>query len=253
MGGRGQKRDATNDEEPSTTTDTSSSSSSSTPAKRKKKMSKAELLLEKSMDPTKEQLAEALATNRDYYAALILSSADDMVEMACLNISNRGNMQLLEWSECVLIQICNLSTLIDFKKYVWTSLMEFVNRHEWVMPLHYCMNRFVGSCTLLSQKLIANRKYKSSISPMSDVDVFIKQPPFNYTALKMYNVTFKEASRSLGSNQQFKFKKKNRAITTTSPSTAAAVVGAVGAAATTAAAPTPPPLAESKVNSTTPN
>lgn len=158
--------------------------------------------------PDPETMNAILSHNKHLYNAMVTSNVKEMLEYACSHIRNTQNLELMEWSECVFIQLCTLHTRIDFDNYVWSTLLDFVLRYEWSMELYVNLKNLDRDSTL-SRILIENRKFKNSQHPMVD-KVFISKPFINYGLLSTFVVTSNSLCCVVSNNSLFRTTRKKK-------------------------------------------
>ncbi|ATZ81518.1 hypothetical protein DiNV_CH01M_ORF37 [Drosophila innubila nudivirus] len=148
------------------------------------------------------------ANNKSLYRALILISPDSIIEAACQNINNFHNLEMLEWSELILIQLCTLRKEIDIKILLqWPAVQLFVEHNQWSIEVTQNIKRFIGHGPTLINLLKINHNFKVSIHKMKNTKMFICTPLINYKCLLNYRITPDIIHRPYGNILPMKFKK----------------------------------------------
>lgn len=125
-----------------------------------------------------------------------IKKPQDMINFACHHIQNTKNLQLLEWSEAVLIQLCQLHDECDFEDNSWSMIINFITENEWNMAVSHNIRENVDSRVTLSQIIKYNHKFKVLHYKLNENCAFVKVPTINYNILKKYkfNNTIKATS-----------------------------------------------------------
>jgi len=148
------------------------------------------------------------ANNKSLYRALILISPDSIIETACQNINNFNNLEMLEWSELILIQLCTLRKEIDIKILLqWPAVQLFVEHNQWSIEVTQNIKRFIGHGPTLINLLKINHNFKVSMHKMKNTKMFICTPLINYKCLLNYRITPDIIHRPYGNILPMKFKK----------------------------------------------
>lgn len=136
------------------------------------------------------QPRKCLAANRHLGRALDIQNGRDMVRAACNNRSNFDNVELMEWSEAVLLQLCYISEPLDFTELDWPAVKQIL-RYQWRSEVTRPLQEHVGSKETLSNIIIRNhaRKLRSGLLS-STSDMFTPemkdQLAINYRLLSEY-------------------------------------------------------------------
>lgn len=126
--------------------------------------------------------------NEKFITATAAICPDKMVALAMQNIKNYENIRLLEWSECVIIQLCTIKHEID-PTLLWPQIMTYVENHQWVLPIVHNLSKYMSSNITLLAILEKNHKYKVGRLGLNDHLAFITSPMINYSVLKTYKLT----------------------------------------------------------------
>lgn len=126
--------------------------------------------------------------NEKFITAAAAICPDEMVSLAMQNIKNYSNIRLMEWSECVIIQLCTIKQEID-PTLLWAQIMTYVENNQWVVPVVNNLSKYMSSNITLLAILEANHKYKVDSLALDDHLAFITSPMINYSVLKTYKLT----------------------------------------------------------------
>lgn len=185
------------------------------------------------MKLSKPVIAAARCNNPELYAALTADDPKTMIHTACLNVKNHENIELLEWSEQVMIQLCMPRQLLDFKLMTWPIMMKLININKWSLSVLTVMQKCHAVNTDIQNIIVANRARKIANYPkrtFDDCTVFVTKPiQLNHAFIIQYH-------KSINTMQQCPTKKpggilslnrllcppKNRPNATTTSATASA-------------------------------
>lgn len=104
-------------------------------------------------------LNDMLLINEALYTALMLQMGNSIMETACLHCRNLENMDLLEWSEAVLIQLCAIN--YNHLLYnTWSNVISLVESSEWGPKMSLNLQRIYGRTVRLSNILDMNHTMK---------------------------------------------------------------------------------------------
>lgn len=199
------KYETTDDTDDSETPIPSSSSSlrlSPPPRKRVKKERTKVLKID-------DYLAVA-SQNIPLYLAVISTTSDEMVRIACQNCFNHNNIQLLEWSEAVLIQLCTLKTCINFQLYTWKQLLDFVENNQWAVEVTQSIKDYINSSTTLARIITENHNVKINKYHMNPIAAFVSIPSINYKLLSRFKLTTDSIIKPISSFRQLPMKVKKK-------------------------------------------
>lgn len=127
-----------------------------------------------------------LHQNQPLYSALMIhTKGDDMVIRAIEHCRNTSNIDLLEWSEAILIQLCMIknTALLSVN---WRDLKEQIVRPQWMPVISSKIHEFYGQSTCLLDILEKNHEYKIANCQMSCEYVFRnnRKPAINIQLLQ---------------------------------------------------------------------
>lgn len=130
-------------------------------------------------------LNDMLLTNEALYTALMLQMGKSIMETACLHCRNLANMDLLEWSEAVLIQLCAIN-YTHLLYNTWSSVISLVESSEWGPKMSLNLQRIYGRSVRLSHILDMNHTMKIEKYNMPPQFVFRENriPALNMQLLK---------------------------------------------------------------------
>ncbi|AYP97925.1 DiNV CH01M ORF37-like protein [Mauternbach virus] len=154
------------------------------------------------------QYTSQFKNNPSMFKALMLQSPDSMIQTACQNINNRYNLEILEWSELVLIQLCALQKKVEVDILSqWPAVKLFVENNQWTIELTQNIKRFIGHGLTLINLLEINHNFKVSVHKMDGFDMFTHQPRIKYEYLLKYRITPDIIHRPYENSLPMKFKK----------------------------------------------
>lgn len=151
----------------------------------------------------KNIVAKVQYDNPALYAALYERDPKSMMHTACLNLRNHNNIELLEWSEMVMIQLCIPKQHINFKMMTWSILQDLININQWSLNVLTVMRECYTANTSLRNVIIENRLQKNIDYPnvLSDTRVFVSKNiiPLNYDFILQFNANINSEQQYLGS------------------------------------------------------
>lgn len=175
------------------------SSSSSSPSKIKKRM----VSCKKPYDAFIDSIPATSSLTRIIH----IDNADSMILLAGVNLQNRSDIVLMEWSEYVFIQLCTLKRIINPADYSWSHLKEYVIGYEWATEVVHNLKQFAGPNLSLMSILDTNHKYKYDSKILTDWDVvFATTPRIDYNTLQTYKLPL-NAIYGLNDKLPVKFKR----------------------------------------------
>lgn len=130
-------------------------------------------------------LNDMLLRNEGLYTALMLQLGNVVIETACLHCRNFTNLDLLEWSEAVLIQFCAIN-YNNVLANTWSNVISFVESSEWGPKLSLNLQRIYGRMVRLSNILNMNHNMKMQKYNMPAQFVFLENriPALNMQLLR---------------------------------------------------------------------
>lgn len=126
------------------------------------------------------------ANIRDHLSGI--ATTDKMILVACQNIRNRENIHLMEWSECVFIQLCTVKKPVKYLSMSWSELKNFVENCQWSIEVVHNLKKYIDNITLLSL-LENNHAYKVKNHNLDINVAFVTRPRLDYKLLKSYKLT----------------------------------------------------------------
>lgn len=128
---------------------------------------------------------DMLLTNELLYTTLWLNQSNTILETACLHCRNLSNIDLLEWSEAVLIQLCEITNNYLLNN-TWNNVIHFVGSAEWGPKMSLNLQRIYGQSICLSNILTMNHAMKIEKYNMPEQFVFRENriPPLNMQLLR---------------------------------------------------------------------
>lgn len=154
--------------------------------------------------------SKSIASNAPLLEAIQSKSADQMVVLASRNIQNYKNIEFLEWSEYVYIQMCTLKKSVNANSLNWDQLKVSIENYQWSMEVMHNIKKYVGSNLTLATILDRNHQYKIANHHLNPQMVFVSKPSINYAVLKNYKLTLEIITKPLLTNRlPVRFKKVN--------------------------------------------
>nr|WOJ45373.1 hypothetical protein [Apis mellifera nudivirus] len=116
--------------------------------------------------PTSSSAAISSPSNR----ILTIKNGQDLVRISCNNRSNFDNIELMEWSEAVLLQLCYINEPLDFKLIDWKAVKQ-IFLYQWRYEVTLPLQEYVGRKETLSNIIIRNhaRKVQLGLIPYSEM------------------------------------------------------------------------------------
>lgn len=135
---------------------------------------------------------DIMIDNEALYRALMIDDGDHMIATACMNCRNIHNMELLEWSEAVLIQLCDLKRT-NLLTASWSDIIDKVEMSQWGLKLVTHLKRTFGQSIRLSIILETNHAMKIKRFGLQSQCVFLKNriPPVNIPILMAMTIDSK--------------------------------------------------------------
>lgn len=127
-----------------------------------------------------------VTSNPTLLEAARCQSVDEMIRMACLHRYNVDNLEMLEWSEAVLLQLCHLERELDLKLLDW-SYVKRILENQWCYEIVIPLQQYIGSRETLSHIVMKNRAHKMKRGLLESRDRMFASPPvINYRLLRTY-------------------------------------------------------------------
>lgn len=117
-----------------------------------------------------------------------ITDCNRMIYLACSNYQNIDDLQKMEWSEAVLIQLSNLHIMINFSKNSWSDILEFINLNQWSIELNYNLRHYIGELAMIHQIITNNHKYKIKYHNLKPNKMFVNIPTIDYELLHKYTL-----------------------------------------------------------------
>lgn len=132
----------------------------------------------------------------------LTSCPDKMIMIACQNVQNINSIDFMEWSECVLIQLCTLKKPIKFGRGLrWTNIKEKLENYQWSIEVVHNIKKFIGVNETLLQLLSRNHQYKINVHKLDSNMTFVTKALINYSVLKSYKLTLDLITKPLLTNR----------------------------------------------------
>lgn len=180
-----------------------------TPAKRSKKNAKligdstitstefSTTLRGTRRQPTKKQVEELLRAEDAKINAVYggdekledvqtIPTIQDIIRRAFENKDNYDNVLLLEWSEAVILQLCDVTTPLNFRGMSWKEARKIYLPNIFSKTIAITLKNNSGLNFNLDYYLQKNHNWKVKHLNMSDTDMFVTRPAINYTLLQHY-------------------------------------------------------------------
>ncbi|ACH96203.1 hypothetical protein OrNV_gp073 [Oryctes rhinoceros nudivirus] len=150
----------------------------------------------------------SVSNNQPLLDAVLETCPDKMILLASQNIQNYKNLEFLEWSECVLIQLCTLKKPINATNFLWKQLQLLVEKDQWSMQVVHNLKRIIGVNVTLLSILERNHAFKIKNHQLDPQESFVTKPMINYAVLRTYKLTLDVIMKPLSKNRlPVRFKK----------------------------------------------
>lgn len=160
--------------------------SSTTMAKRSTPIKRSSVVRNKNVKRPRKSDRIVVTTNPMLLEASRCQSVDEMIRLACLHRHNVDNLEMLEWSEAVLLQLCHLERELDLKLLDW-SYVKRILENQWCYEIVIPLQQYIGSRETLSHIVMKNRAHKMKHGLLQSRDrVFASSPSINYRLLRTY-------------------------------------------------------------------
>lgn len=152
----------------------------------------------------------SVSNNPPLLDAVLETSPEKMILLASQNVQNYTNLEFLEWSECVLIQLCTLKKPINATNLLWKQLQLLVEKDQWSMQVVHNLKRIIGVNITLLSILERNHAFKIKTHHLDPQESFVTKPLINYAVLRTYKLTLDVIMKPLSKNRlPVRFKKVN--------------------------------------------
>ncbi|ATY70234.1 OrNV gp073-like protein [Tomelloso virus] len=131
---------------------------------------------------------KSITDNPQLLDAAIIDCSDKMVETAFQNIKNQRNIELLEWSELVILQLCKLKKPTTFTTMIWKQIQQSVINEQWEIKIVHNIKKYVDKSKTLLEILEENHKFKIDMHKLNPLYTFVTRPVINYPVLKQYRL-----------------------------------------------------------------
>lgn len=146
---------------------------------------------------TKKQIEELLRTedariNESYGGDELLEDVhniqtiNDIVRRAFENKDNYDNVLLLEWSEAVILQLCDVTIPLNFRRMSWKEARKVYIPNIFSKTIAITLKNNSGMNFNLDYYLQKNHNWKVKHLNMPDSDMFVTRPTINYNLLQHY-------------------------------------------------------------------
>lgn len=150
--------------------------------------------------PTKKQLEELLkAEDAEINAAFggddkledvqTIPTIQDIIRRAFENKDNYDNVLLLEWSEAVILQLCDVTTPLNFRRMSWKEARKIYLPNIFSKTIAITLKNNSGLNFNLDYYIQKNHNWKVKHFNMPDSDMFVTRPTINYNLLQHYTET----------------------------------------------------------------
>lgn len=152
-------------------------------------------IVKKKQNPD-DLILSNMIDNELLYEAMLITKADYMIEFACKHCCNRKNMEVMEWSEAVLLQLCDIKSENYFSHNMWKLIKTFVLDNQWALPISYNLQKYTSAFKSLAQILDENHQFKQKTYNLNPTIMFLKIPTVRYSILKKYKINSHKMSIS---------------------------------------------------------
>lgn len=121
-------------------------------------------------------------------ANVVCTTADEMVRAACLNIHNADRLDLMEWSEAVLLCLASPTAYDELDRLSWSAARTICDDNEWSVKIASAIKHHMSRGDTLNTLLSRNRQEKvhRKYLTAAQTDMFYATPHVNIKLLKSY-------------------------------------------------------------------
>lgn len=120
--------------------------------------------------------------------AVVCTTADEMVRAACLNIHNTDSIDMMEWSEAVLLCLASPTAYDVLDRLSWSDVQTICADNEWSVKIASAIKHHISRSDTLNTLLCRNRREKVQRRYLTaaQTDMFYATPHVNMKLLKTY-------------------------------------------------------------------
>lgn len=125
---------------------------------------------------------------RQKRVAVVCTTADEMVRAACLNIHNTDSIDMMEWSEAVLLCLASPTAYDVLDRLSWSDVQTICADNEWSVKIASAIKHHISRSDTLNTLLCRNRREKVQRRYLTaaQTDMFYATPHVNMKLLKTY-------------------------------------------------------------------
>lgn len=163
--------------------------------------------------PTREYMMQVLERNEPLYRAMVTLDINVMLEEAGCNLMNTENIDFMEWSEMVFIQLCSPKTLVNLNNYMWSTMVVFIDERQWSLDARANFIKYRKNGTTLLDTILKNRAFKNEYCLtkygrlMLESEIFLEQPMINFPLIKSNSISSEKFEMPF-TPSRFRVKKK---------------------------------------------
>lgn len=119
---------------------------------------------------------------------VVCTTADEMVRAACLNIHNSDSIDMMEWSEAVMLCLASPTAYDELDRLSWSAVQTICHDNEWSVKIASAIKQHMSRGDTLNTLLSRNRREKVQKKYLTadQTDMFSAVPQVNMKLLKSY-------------------------------------------------------------------
>lgn len=118
-----------------------------------------------------------------------IQTIQDMIRLAFENKDNYENLLLLEWSEAVILQLCDVTAPLNFRGMSWKEARKVYIPNIFSKTIAITLKNNSGLNFTLDYYLQKNHNWKVKQLNMPDTEMFVTRPTINYNLMQHYTET----------------------------------------------------------------
>lgn len=115
-----------------------------------------------------------------------IQTIQEIIRRAFENKDNYENIMLLEWSEAVILQLCDVTVPLVFRRMTWREARKVYIPNVFSKTIAITLKNNSGLNFNLDYYLQKNHNWKVQCFGMPDTDMFVTRPRINYNLLQHY-------------------------------------------------------------------
>lgn len=145
--------------------------------------------IDKLLEEEDSLVNEAYGGDEKLEDVLTIQTIQDIIKRAFENKDNYDNVMLLEWSEAVILQLCDVTIPLVFRKMSWKEARKIYIPNIFSKTIAITLKNNSGLNHNLDYYLQKNHNWKVKHLNMPDHDMFVTRPKINYNLLQHYTET----------------------------------------------------------------